>query len=371
MAWIYLVPTVDRTVAEKAYRRCVPRRDLPAGTGSTVGVIASVSGIATRRRVDAAGAAAETEDLHADHRWLVAPRIILALAHHPVPPGWRCWLLHWPSQRVDVHRGQHGQALPPCTWMLAALSTCGAARLMLPETRMPASPASMVAQRGAIRSFITRPHFGNGVQRCDACTTGRGLRRQEHIAPAVIDAARWRVQQGGLRTTAGIDVTCSDQARMSPPNVVITRDRPSSTLSWLNSRMSPCPWVTSPALAGGTAPCTHDLSARRHQLDVAAGFGYTPEPPYNRMSPVRSMAVPAASWSGISVAMASRPRSRTNAWPIPIIVLAPTFTQFGVVDLAQEDALLFLRQPVRYRQGLGAATARPSAAAATPSTHLS
>ncbi len=41
--------------------------------------------------------------------------------------------------------------LSPCTWMLAALSTCSAARLMLPETRIPASPASMVPS-GAIRS---------------------------------------------------------------------------------------------------------------------------------------------------------------------------------------------------------------------------
>src|SRR3984885_14316048 len=41
----------------------------------------------------------------------------------------------------------------PCTWMLAALITCSAARLTLPETRMPASPASMVPS-GAIRSIL-------------------------------------------------------------------------------------------------------------------------------------------------------------------------------------------------------------------------
>ncbi|KAG1433748.1 hypothetical protein G6F55_014662 [Rhizopus delemar] len=44
--------------------------------------------------------------------------------------------------------------------MLAALSTCSAARLMLPETRMPASPASMVPS-GAIRS--TSPAGTSGI----------------------------------------------------------------------------------------------------------------------------------------------------------------------------------------------------------------
>ncbi len=40
----------------------------------------------------------------------------------------------------------------PCTWMFSAFTTCSAARLTLPETRMPASPASMVPS-GAIRSM--------------------------------------------------------------------------------------------------------------------------------------------------------------------------------------------------------------------------
>src|ERR1700743_1076861 len=39
----------------------------------------------------------------------------------------------------------------PCTWIFAALTICSAARFTLPETRMPASPASMVP-KGAIRS---------------------------------------------------------------------------------------------------------------------------------------------------------------------------------------------------------------------------
>jgi hypothetical protein len=37
----------------------------------------------------------------------------------------------------------------PCTWMFAALRICIVAKLTLPETRMPASPASTVP-RGAI-----------------------------------------------------------------------------------------------------------------------------------------------------------------------------------------------------------------------------
>src|SRR5678809_1391499 len=49
----------------------------------------------------------------------------------------------------------------PCTWMFAALTTCSAARLTLPETRMPASPASMVPS-GAIRSTLPGRTSGIG-----------------------------------------------------------------------------------------------------------------------------------------------------------------------------------------------------------------
>ncbi|MNR38798.1 hypothetical protein D3C85_1569310 [compost metagenome] len=50
--------------------------------------------------------------------------------------------------------------LSPCTWMLAALTTCNAATLTLPDTRMPASPASIVPN-GAIRS--TSPAGTSGI----------------------------------------------------------------------------------------------------------------------------------------------------------------------------------------------------------------
>ena len=50
--------------------------------------------------------------------------------------------------------------LSPCTWMLAAFTTCSAAMLTLPDTRMPASPASMVPS-GAIRS--TSPAGTSGI----------------------------------------------------------------------------------------------------------------------------------------------------------------------------------------------------------------
>jgi hypothetical protein len=48
-----------------------------------------------------------------------------------------------------------------CTEMFAALTICSAARLMLPETRMPASPASMVPN-GAIRSIYPPAPPGSG-----------------------------------------------------------------------------------------------------------------------------------------------------------------------------------------------------------------
>ncbi|KAG1309172.1 hypothetical protein G6F62_014872 [Rhizopus arrhizus] len=50
--------------------------------------------------------------------------------------------------------------LSPCTWMLAAFTTCSAATVTLPDTRMPASPASMVPN-GAIRS--TSPAGTSGI----------------------------------------------------------------------------------------------------------------------------------------------------------------------------------------------------------------
>ena len=48
----------------------------------------------------------------------------------------------------------------PWTWMLAALTTCSAAMLMLPDTRMPASPGSTVPS-GATRS--TSPLGTSGI----------------------------------------------------------------------------------------------------------------------------------------------------------------------------------------------------------------
>src|SRR5580698_5671061 len=51
----------------------------------------------------------------------------------------------------------------PCTWILAALTICSAARLMLPDTRMPASPASMVPN-GAIRSILPAGTCGMGFR---------------------------------------------------------------------------------------------------------------------------------------------------------------------------------------------------------------
>src|ERR1700727_946845 len=51
----------------------------------------------------------------------------------------------------------------PCTWMLAALMICNAARLTLPETRMPASPASMVPS-GATRLMLPGGTCGIGFK---------------------------------------------------------------------------------------------------------------------------------------------------------------------------------------------------------------
>ncbi|CUI49648.1 Uncharacterised protein [Achromobacter xylosoxidans] len=53
-------------------------------------------------------------------------------------------------------------ALDPCAWMLAALTTCSAATLTLPELRTPASPGSMVPS-GAIRSMSPRGTSGIGL----------------------------------------------------------------------------------------------------------------------------------------------------------------------------------------------------------------
>ncbi len=51
----------------------------------------------------------------------------------------------------------------PWVWMFAALTTRKAAMLTLPETRIPASPASMVP-RGAIRSMSPAATSGIGLR---------------------------------------------------------------------------------------------------------------------------------------------------------------------------------------------------------------
>ncbi|MNT47122.1 hypothetical protein D3C72_1838140 [compost metagenome] len=51
----------------------------------------------------------------------------------------------------------------PCTWTFSALITCKAARLTLPETRIPASPASMLPS-GAIRSMSPGGTSGIGFR---------------------------------------------------------------------------------------------------------------------------------------------------------------------------------------------------------------
>ena len=51
--------------------------------------------------------------------------------------------------------------LLPWAWMLAALTTCSAATLTLPELRTPASPGSIVPS-GAIRSTSPRGTSGIG-----------------------------------------------------------------------------------------------------------------------------------------------------------------------------------------------------------------
>ncbi|MCY1228803.1 hypothetical protein D9M72_411370 [compost metagenome] len=51
--------------------------------------------------------------------------------------------------------------LLPCTAMLSAFTICSAARFTLPDTRMPASPASMVPS-GAIRSMSPAGTSGIG-----------------------------------------------------------------------------------------------------------------------------------------------------------------------------------------------------------------
>ncbi|MNV72993.1 hypothetical protein D3C71_1661160 [compost metagenome] len=115
---------------------------------------------------------------------------------------------------------------------------------------------------------------------------------------------------GGVNTTVvlaprpALMSPFSDHARMSPPKVVMMRDSPSSRLPSLKKRMLPCPCVSTPEVAGGTAPCTP-----RMMLPPGASMSMsppncvrTPEPPNMVMSPSSAARI------GNSAAIISRPR---------------------------------------------------------------
>src|SRR5450830_28087 len=118
----------------------------------------------------------------------------------------------------------------PLTWMLAALITCSAARLTLPETRMPASPASMVPS-GAIRSTSPGGTSGSGASVAMPAPL-LGTFGDTLTLPTVSYS-----RLGGVYTSVVLEPRpalmspLADHTRMSPPKLVITRDSPSNTLS--------------------------------------------------------------------------------------------------------------------------------------------
>ena len=170
--------------------------------------------------------------------------------------------------------------------MFAALTTRSAATLTLPETRMPASPASMVLS-GAIRSIVARRHFGNRVEGGDTGAGAGHLRRQADVAPGVVDAPRRGVHHGGLAAATGIDVTLRRPDLISPPKVVITRLWPSRMLS--QGVGTDIANALGHHTGGGRRRLTFDteylLPTRAEQLDVATEVGVHAGTPYMTISP--------------------------------------------------------------------------------------
>lgn len=128
-----------------------------------VRVVARRTTGAVARRLQAL--VAEPEHLHRDHRRHALPRGGLLLATDVLRRLCRGAAAALAEVNAPVFtEATSGMPLDwPWVWMFAALTTCSAATLTLPETRMPASPASMVPS-GAIRSMSPGATSGIGLR---------------------------------------------------------------------------------------------------------------------------------------------------------------------------------------------------------------
>jgi hypothetical protein len=238
----------------------------------------------------------------------------------------------------------------PFTWMLAAFTTCSAARLTLPDTRMPASPASMVPS-GAIRSMSPGGTSGMGASVAMPAPE-LGTCGDSFTLPTLS-----YTRLGGVYTTVVLEPR---PALMSPlptrPDVAAEgghdarQAQQQAALAYI--WMSPSPCVMTPEVAGGTVPCTPTTicAARRQHLDVAAEIGV-----HARAAEHGDVAACARSDgprrpSGGTAWRSSRGRAgrSRSAAARGVVVFAATFAQFGEVHLAQEDALLLRRHASKY-----------------------
>ncbi len=117
----------------------------------------------------------------------------------------------------------------PPVWMLAALRTWAAARLRLPEERMPASPASM-APSGATRVMLLGGSPGTVAR---APMPPPVARPERSVSTAALCGSMSTRVGGAERTVLAAEPAAMspplDQMEMSPPRRVKIREVPTST----------------------------------------------------------------------------------------------------------------------------------------------
>jgi hypothetical protein len=157
---------------------------------ATIRVVGSLIGgatVAIRIAIFGRLTATKAEHLDDDDRGLCGGGVL----------GWRRCLLHRRPGRVRGF-GQSGDigawivgtpVVLPCAWILAALTICRAARLTLPEERMPASPASMVPS-GAIKSTLPGGKPGIGLSVAMPAPDDGTFGDRGHATIIVIDSLR-------------------------------------------------------------------------------------------------------------------------------------------------------------------------------------
>ncbi len=210
------------------------------------------------------------------------------------------------------------------------------------------------------------------IERRNAGSGRRHLRRQLHIAEIVVGPLRWRIDHGRLGAPAGVDVACRGPCQ----NVTAPRGHDArQPEQYAALRIDLDIAATAVGALGDEAgirsrrqtfSTDHDLAARREQLDVAAEIGVHEtavdaivelRPGHGREqgdAAIVRCTVREQRGDGLASAEVAAV-TRTAS----VVVFTAACGELGVIDLTQEQTLLSRRQHVErgQRAGLGAGVA--------------